>query len=150
MAFLGLAQCFNGNFVASTRLLFSYGRRGTVPRPFGAIHPKFLTPHFAVLAIAAMTLVGLLLGDSILVPVTEVGSMASAFGWLAACASFLLVENSAKARAVAAVGASVALVFLLMKLLPVFPGHFSHAEWIALAIWLSLGLILHFIVSGKK
>src|SRR5215475_14630252 len=83
MAFLGLTQCFNGNFVASTRLLFSYGRRSTVPRLFGAIHPKFQTPHIAVIATTAMTLVGLLLGDSLLVPVTEVGSMASAFGWLA-------------------------------------------------------------------
>jgi len=150
MAFLGLTQCFNGNFVASTRLLFSYGRRGTVPRPFAAIHPEFRTPHVAVIAIAAMTLVGLLLGDSILVPVTEVGSMASAFGWLAACASFLLVEKSVKSRAIAAAGASVALIFLLMKLLPVFPGHFSHAEWIALAIWLALGLVLHFVASDKK
>ncbi len=97
-----------------------------------------------------MTLVGLLLGDSILVPVTEVGSMASAFGWLAACASFLLVEKSVKSRAIAAAGASVALIFLLMKLLPVFPGHFSHAEWIALAIWLALGLVLHFVASDKK
>ncbi len=150
MAFLGLTQCFNGNFIASTRLLFSYGRRGTVPRPFAAIHREFRTPHVAVIAIAVMTVVGLLLGDSILVPVTEVGSMASAFGWLAACASFVLVEKSAKARTIAAAGALVALIFLLMKLLPVFPGHFSHAEWIALAIWLALGLILHFSASGKK
>src|SRR5262249_19233643 len=49
MAFLGLTQCFNGNFVASTRLLFSYGRRGTVPRPFGAIHSEFQTPHISVI-----------------------------------------------------------------------------------------------------
>jgi hypothetical protein len=29
-----------------------------------------------------------------------------------------------------------------MKLLPFFPGHFSMAEWLALAIWLALGLML--------
>jgi hypothetical protein len=29
-----------------------------------------------------------------------------------------------------------------MKLLPSFPGHFSLAEWLALAIWLALGLML--------
>jgi basic amino acid/polyamine antiporter, APA family len=142
MAFLGLTQCFNGNFVASTRLLFSYGRRGTVPRAFSAIHPEFLTPHIAVTAIAIMTSVGLLLGDSLLVPVTEVGSMASAFGWLAACVSFFLVEPKVKSRIIAAIGALVALALLLLKLLPVVPGHFSKWEWLALAIWLFLGLSL--------
>jgi amino acid transporter len=145
MAFLGLMQCFNGNFVASTRLLFSYGRRATVPRVFGAIHPKFLTPHVAVVAIAIMTLIGLLLGDSLLVPVTEVGSMASAFGWLAACVSFFLVERNLRARLIAFVGALIALALLLMKLAPVIPGHFSRAEWIALAIWLFVGALLHAI-----
>jgi hypothetical protein len=30
-----------------------------------------------------------------------------------------------------------------MKLIPAFPGHFSHAEWIALAVWLFLGALLH-------
>src|SRR5207253_8501287 len=35
MALLGLFQCFNGNFAASTRLLFAFGRRGTIPSSFG-------------------------------------------------------------------------------------------------------------------
>ncbi len=150
MAFLGLFQCFNGNFVASSRLLFSFGRRGTVPRPFREIHPVYQTPHIAVIAIAIMTGIGLLLGDSLLVPVTEVGSMASAFGWLAACVSFFLVEKNARARLIAAAGGAVALLLLLMKLLPVFPGHFSVREWIALGIWLFLGLAFHFIAGMKR
>jgi len=93
MALFGLFQCFNGNFAASTRLLFAYARRGTVAPRFATIHIKFSTPSVAVLGITAGTLVGLLLGDAILVPVTEVGSMASALGWLAACLSFWLVES---------------------------------------------------------
>jgi amino acid transporter len=150
MAFLGLFQCFNGNFVASSRLLFSFGRRGTIPRPFSGIHPGFQTPHIAVIAIAIMTGIGLLLGDSLLVPVTEVGSMASAFGWLATCVSFFLVEKNARSRLIAAAGAAVALLLLLMKLLPSFPGHFSMAEWIALGVWLFFGLALHLIAGVKR
>jgi basic amino acid/polyamine antiporter, APA family len=151
MAFLGLFQCFNGNFVASSRLLFSYGRRGTVPRPFSKIHPVFQTPHIAVIAIAVMTGIGLLLGDSLLVPVTEVGSMASAFGWLATCVSFLLVEKNTRARLIAAAGAAVALLLLLMKLLPAFPGHFSRPEWIAFAVWAILGFTFYLMAKvGKR
>jgi amino acid transporter len=150
MAFLGLFQCFNGNFVASSRLLFAFGRRGTVPEGFAAVHPVYQTPYVAVVAIGVMTLIGLLLGDSLLVPVTEVGSMAAAFGWLAACVSFAMVDVSAKGRVVAGAGAVVALVLFLMKLLPVFPGHFSSAEWIALGIWLAIGLVFHLVARIGK
>ena len=150
MAFLGLFQCFNGNFVASSRMLFSFGRRGMAPQVLGIVHPAYQTPHVAILVIAVLTSIGLLLGDSLLVPVTEVGSMASAFGWLATCTSFFLVEKSVRARVIAGVGAVVALMLLLMKLLPIVPGHFSGAEWTALGVWLVLGLILFLIAAGRK
>jgi APA family basic amino acid/polyamine antiporter len=143
MALFGLFQCFNGNFAASTRLLFAYARRGTVAPRFATIHAKFSTPSVAVLGITVGTLIGLLLGDSILVPVTEVGSMASALGWLAACVSFWLVEPRLRLRLITGLGICVSLLLLLMKLIPAFPGHFTLAEWIALAVWLILGAALH-------
>jgi APA family basic amino acid/polyamine antiporter len=143
MALFGLFQCFNGNFVASSRLLFAFGRRRTIPPRFGEIHEKFLTPFIAVLGITAATLAGVLLGDALLVPVTEVGSMASALGWFATCLSFWMVEKRASMRIVTGMGILVSLLLFLMKVLPVFPGHFSPAEWTALGIWLVLGVVLH-------
>jgi basic amino acid/polyamine antiporter, APA family len=143
MALFGLFQCFNGNFVASSRLLFAFGRRRTIPPRFGEIHDKFLTPSIAVLGITAATLAGVLLGDALLVPVTEVGSMASALGWFATCLSFWMVEKRASMRIVTGMGILVSLLLFLMKVLPVFPGHFSPAEWTALGIWLVLGAVLH-------
>ncbi len=143
MALLGLFQCFNGNFAASTRLLFAFGRRRTIPAGFGTVHQEFQTPSVAVLGITVGTLGGLFLGDALLVPVTEVGSMASALGWFAACASFWMVENRAGMRMVTGLGIFVSLMLVLMKVLPVFPGHFSPAEWIAFGIWVAMGAALH-------
>src|SRR5712664_1829366 len=142
MAMFELFQCFNGNFVASSRLLFAYGRRGTIPPRFGGVHEKFLTPSVAILGITAGTLAGVLLGDALLVPVTEVGSMASAMGWFAACLSFWIVEKRASMRIVTGLGIAVSLLLFLMKVLPAFPGHFSPAEWIAFGIWVGLGFVL--------
>jgi APA family basic amino acid/polyamine antiporter len=160
MAMFGLFQCFNGNFAASTRMLYAFGRNGTVAAGLGRVHERFQTPANAVLAIGAGTLIALFLGDSILVPVTEVGSGSSAFGWFASCVSMLLVSGSrrssaatpandsevqrvsAKLRVIAAFGATAALALVLMKFLPMFPGHFSVAEYVALGIWLLIGLIL--------
>ena len=141
-AMLALFECFNGNFVASSRLLFAFGRRGTIYQRFGRVHDKFLTPSVAITGIASATVAGLLMGDAILVPVTEVGSMAAASGWFMACLSFWLVEKSAGKRLVTSFGIAIALLLLVMKLVPVFPGHFSIAEWVALTIWLVLGFIL--------
>jgi basic amino acid/polyamine antiporter, APA family len=143
MAMFGLFQCFNGNFVASSRMLFAFGRRRTIHPGFGTIHSEFLTPSVAVLGITVGTLGGLLLGDALLVPVTEVGSMASALGWLATCVSFWLVERHAVMRVVTGLGILVSLMLFLMKVLPVFPGHFSPAEWIAFGVWVVLGAALH-------
>jgi APA family basic amino acid/polyamine antiporter len=142
MALFGLLQCFNGNFVASSRLLFAYGRRRTIHPRFGEVHEKFLTPSVAILGITAGTLAALLLGDALLVPVTEVGSMASALGWFAACLSFWMVEKRASMRIVTGLGIAVSLLLFLMKVLPAFPGHFSPPEWIALGMWVGLGFIL--------
>src|SRR6266852_636650 len=143
MALFGLFQCFNGNFVASSRLLFAYGRRRTIPPRFGAVHEKLQTPSVAILGITAGTLTGLLLGDALLVPVTEVGSMAAAMGWFAACLSFWMVEKRASMRIVSGLGIAVSLLLFLMKVLPVFPGHFLPAEWIACGVWIGLVLVLH-------
>ena len=142
VAVLALFEVFNGNFVAASRLLFAFGRRGTIYPGFAKVHEKFLTPSAAIVGIACGTIAGLLLGDAILVPVTEVGAMASACGWLLACLSFWIVEKKPTQRLITALGIGISFLLLLMKLLPVFPGHFSSAEWLALAIWLVIGFVL--------
>ncbi len=143
ISLVALLQVFNGNFVASTRLLFAFGRRGTLHPSFATVHSQYLTPTVAIVAVSVATLIGLLLGDAVLVSITEVGSLACSFGWFAACLSFLLVERTVRLRMIAALGILVSLAFVAMKIVPGIPGHFSGAEWMALGIWLILGFILH-------
>jgi basic amino acid/polyamine antiporter, APA family len=143
ISLIALFQVFNGNFVASTRLVFAFGRRGSIHPAFASIHANYLTPTVAIFGVTLGTLIGLLLGDSLLVPVTEVGSMASALGWFAACLSFFLIEPTRHLRFISTLGILISLLLILMKLLPVFPGHFTLAEWLAQSVWLLLGLLLH-------
>lgn len=142
MALFGLFQCFNGNFVASSRMLFAFGRQQTIAPVFGRVHERFQTPSIAVLAVAGATLAGVLLGDALLVPVTEVGSMASALGWLAACVSFWMVARQPRLRVVTSVGILISFFLFAMKVFPFFPGHFPLSEWIALGIWLIVGAVV--------
>jgi len=148
-ALLSLFKCFNGNFVAASRLFFALGRRGMVDARAGAIHAHHQTPSTAVLCVGLATASCMLLGDAILVPITEVGSVACAIGWSAACAACLalprsrpgLMKLSVAERAVAAFGLAVGIAMALMKVIPLVPGHFTVYEWIALGVWIALGAI---------
>ncbi|HSY93466.1 MAG TPA: APC family permease [Candidatus Binatus sp.] len=147
-ALLSLFKCFNGNFVAASRLVFALGRRGMVDARVGTVHAQHQTPSVAVLCVGLATAACMLLGDAILVPVTEVGSVACALGWSATCAACLAIGRarsdvmklSSAERAVAWFGLAVGVAMALMKLIPLVPGHFSAKEWIALAAWIVLGL----------
>jgi basic amino acid/polyamine antiporter, APA family len=141
-ALLSLFKCFNGNFVAASRLLFGIGRRGLIPGRIGHIHPRNQTPSVAILLVGVATAACMFLGDAILVPVTEVGSAAAAVGILAACTSYYRIVNDIGQRCVAVVGGAVGLLMILMKVLPVVPGHFDRYEWFALGIWVVLGAVL--------
>jgi amino acid transporter len=141
-ALLSLFKVFNGNFVAASRLLFAMGRRGLVDGRLGSVHPQNQTPAAAVVWVGIATGMCMFLGSAILVPITDVGSLASAIGWLAACAAFLRMRPSAGDRMIGWVGALVGLAMVLMKVFPFVPGHFSGREWLTFGLWILLGIVI--------
>jgi APA family basic amino acid/polyamine antiporter len=141
-ALLSLFKVFNGNFVAASRLLFAMGRRGLVDARLAIVHPLNQTPSAAVVSIGLATALCTFLGSAILVPVSEVGSVASASGWLAVCAAYLWMKPRMADRLIALLGALVGLAMILMKFVPFVPGHFSGSEWLALVLWIILGTLV--------
>ncbi|HEX7140195.1 MAG TPA: APC family permease [Vicinamibacterales bacterium] len=152
-AFLSLLKIFNGNFVAGTRMLFALGRRSVVHPSLGYVHARFGTPSVAIGLMAVISIGGAMMGDAILVPITEVGSLTVGFGWLSACAAYILRARRARsdarstapepprALAMAWFGAAVSVAIILMKVVPGVPGSFTRAEWFAFAAWTALGLV---------
>ena len=144
-ALISLIKILNGNFIAASRLLFSLGRRGMVTPRLGTIHAINQTPSISVWWIGAISAAATLLGESILIPITEVGSLASAVGWLAACAAFYKMSprSPGRLRMIAGLGMVVAVALVFIKILPQIPGHFDVAEYVALSAWLIAGFLLH-------
>jgi len=155
-AFLSLFKVFNGNFVAATRLMLALGRRALVHPGLAAVHPRFGTPATAILLLAGLSGAAALLGDALLVPVTEVGSLAAGVGWCAACLAFVLTrphpsyplsatrrggQGVRSGEVTAWAGVLVSLAIIAMKVVPAVPGSFSAAEWTALAGWCALGAV---------
>ncbi|WP_272459523.1 hypothetical protein [Polyangium jinanense] len=124
-----------------------HGTARAQPR-FAEVHPTNLTPSVAVLAVGLWTAAGALLGEAILVPVTEVGSLASAVGWMSACAAYFRLQPAASQRLLALAGMLVSAALVLMKLLPFVPGSFTWQELVALAAWLVAGLVAAFRARG--
>jgi APA family basic amino acid/polyamine antiporter len=145
-ALLSLFKVFNGNFVAASRLLFAMARRGFLEEGVAAVHPRNQTPSTSVICVGVTTGICMLLGDAILVPITEVGSVASALGWLAACAAYYRIAQASMQRLLAVTGAVVAVAMVLMKVVPGIPGNFSAYHWIALGAWILLGAVM----AGRK
>ena len=144
-ALLSLFKIFNGNLVAATRLLYALGRRGLVPPSLGTVDPRFGTPSVAILLVTLLTAAAAFLGDALLVPITEVGSAVSGLGWCAACLAFIALARKSGDRhgvALAATGAIVSVAIVLMKVVPLVPGSFTTAEWLAFIAWCLLGLAL--------
>jgi amino acid transporter len=141
-AILSLVKVFNGMFLSATRLLFALARRGYVPAGFGVVNERFGTPTRAILAVGLFTALAAPLGRAILIPITEVGSLAAAVGWLGTCLAFVCGAGklvTPRTGVVAVAGAVVAAVMVVMKLLPTVPGGFSIWELVALGAWFTLG-----------
>jgi basic amino acid/polyamine antiporter, APA family len=136
---ISLLKIFNANLVAASRLLFALGRRNLVEPSLARVHPANQTPYVAVVCVGVAIAAAIFLGNSILVPISEVGSVASALGWMAACAAYYKLSPTAGGRKMALIGTTVTLLMVLMKLLPFVPGHFTRDEWIALFLWCGLG-----------
>jgi basic amino acid/polyamine antiporter, APA family len=143
---LSLLKIFNGNFLTSTRLLFAMGRRNLLDSRLARVDERFRTPKTAVAFVGCFTVVASLLGQAVLVPISEVGSLAAAIGWLATCLAFCSgagnVATTPRLRIIGYSGAAVAIMLILIKVVPWIPGSFGRYEWLAFGMWAALGLVL--------
>lgn len=146
-ALVALLQAFNANMVASSRLIFAMGRRGLLLPKMGWVHPSRQTPVLALLVVGGGTILAIFCGEAGLVPILEVGAVACAFGWMSACASYYRLEANFAGRLAAGFGTLITLLMILVKVLPIVPGHFTRYEWLALSFWGVLGAAMRF--SGR-
>jgi amino acid transporter len=137
---LSLLKVFNGNFLAATRLLYAMGSRDLLGGPLGRIHPDYRTPAAAILLVGAVTALTALLGETILEPISEVGSFTCALGWLATCLAYCsgaAGKLSPRDWAMGLMGVVVAGSFVV-----IVAAGFGRWEWLASAGWAVCGLVL--------
>jgi len=139
-ALVALIQAFNANIIASSRLLYAMSRHNLLTPIVSGVHPRNQTPSTAILAIGLATAATIFMGEALLVPILEVGAVTAAVGWLAACASYHRMKPNPMGQWAAIWGMFVTSAMILVKVLPWVPGHFTWHEWVALGIWVGLGI----------
>jgi amino acid permease len=139
-AALSLLKVFNGNFLVASRLLYAMGQRDLLGARLGAVNQHFRTPTVAILLVGACTVLATFLGRAVLVPISEVGSLACALGWLATCLALCCGAGGAVTPIVRAVGLCGAAVSAALLVIAVTG--FGIYQVLTVLGWTALGAIL--------
>jgi amino acid transporter len=151
-----IAANSNAAVNAATRVFYSLARNGLAPRPLAHTHPRFKTPHVAIIWMSAIALVvalafgwkwgpltGFAMIATIAVPVVILVYMLVSAGCIAHYLGPRRREFNVLLHLVLPIGGIVLFFFPLYyqfyKLPPAYP--VKYANWVAIA-WTVLGLVL--------
>lgn len=154
---MGIFTGLNGFLMSASRLLFSMGRSGIMPKVFSKLHPVYKTPYVAIIFLVALTLIAPWLGRTALTWIVDMSSTGVSVAYLITCLSAAKLFSYNKAsntyapiyKTFAIIGSIFAAIFLGLLLIPGSPAALSVPSYIALAGWLILGLIF-FVVRYPK
>jgi APA family basic amino acid/polyamine antiporter len=134
--------------IGQARVWFAMSRDGLLPKFFGAVHPRFRTPHIATwIAGFLVGIFGGLLDIGTLANLSNLGTL-FAFTLVALGVLILRRRDAGRPRAFRLPGgpfAPVATVLLCALLM----GGLTILNWIAFIVWLLLGLGIYFSYSRK-
>lgn len=157
-ALLGLFTSWNGFFLAGSRVLFSLGRGRIIPEALGRTHPKFNTPHRAVLLTGLLTLLAPLLGRQALLSLVNAGSLCIVVAFLGVALSVMRLRKTAPdlarpyripgGRTIPLLAIAGSLMMLAAMVLPGSPAALAWPrEIIILAVFAVVGGV--FWIGGK-
>ncbi len=90
----GILTSWNAFLIGGSRVVFALAESGTLPRVFARLHPRFKTPHVAIVAIGALCCISPLFGRTILVWLINSGSFSVVAAYLFVPIAFLALRRS--------------------------------------------------------
>ena len=135
--------------LGQSRVFYAMGRDGLLPKAFGDLHSKYKTPYKANLAI--LVIVGLF---AAFVPGDIVGDMTSIgtlFAFILVCISVIVLrktEPDMKREFKTPLVPLVPILGVVVCLAMIYG--LGWTNWLRLAVWLALGLIIYFGYSKRN
>jgi amino acid transporter len=149
----GILTSWNAFVIGGSRLLFALAESGLVPAVFARLHPRYRTPHVAIMAIGVLSFFAPLFGRTVLVWLINAGGFATIVAYVFVPAAFLALRRRepdlprpfrvAYPRLVG-FGALLLALALITAYLPGSPSALAWPEeWMTITIWTLAGVALY-------
>jgi len=148
----GILTSWNAFLIGGSRALYALARAGQLPAPLGRLHPRYNTPHNALLLIGGLSVFAPLFGRPALVWLVDAGGLGIVVAYAFVAWSFLVLRKNEpdldrpyRVRRGAVVGwvALVLSVGIGTLYLPFSPAALIWPnEWLIVLGWIVLGAFL--------
>ena len=135
-----------GFYMASSRLIFSMGREGYLPKFFGTVDKRHSVPQYAIIFCLAISLVGPFLGRNALSWFVDMASIGTSIGFGFTClAAFITMQKEKDGniflKILTLAGLVFSGVFIFIQLVPIgnLGVNFSVPSYIIFGVWILLG-----------
>ncbi len=155
----GILTSWNGFVVGGSRVIFAMGRAKMLPPVFGAIHPKYGTPHYAIGLLTILTALAPFLGRTALVWFVDAGAFGTVVAYLMVAASFVALRKkepqldrpyTVSGGLVVGILAVLAALFFVTLYLPTGAGALVWPqEWALVFLWVVIGAVLYVWARGS-
>lgn len=164
---MGIFTGLNGFYVSSSRLMFAMGRARILPEVFSRLHPRYNTPYAGIIFTCVVCLIAPWFGREVLLWIVNMSAVGVTIAYFYTCfVAFKLFRWSADdspslqtadlegvvapvKKVFSLLGALTGLSFLGLLLIPGSPGFLGPPSWIALIVWILLGIVFY-LVRGRE
>ena len=157
----GILTSWNSLLLGASRLVYSLARSGMLPEWFGKLHPKYRTPHNALLFIGGLSMIAPFFGAKMLGWLVDGGAPSIIIAYGLVAVTFLVlrkrepdmdrplrVGGRGKGGIAIGVAAIVLTVALFSLYMPGMPASLGWQPWLIFAIWWALGALFFFKVPA--
>ena len=157
-ALVSLAKAWNGIVLTAARVLMAQARLGFVPRVFARIHPRYGSPHAAIIFVTAASLIGMLFGRAAILPIVGTLSISATLILTMTSAGLIILRRRDKSvpayvapfgylmPLLSSAGAMAMGVYALLSPWLSSTHHFP-LEWALLLAWLFMGIMVWLLRS---
>ncbi|KHE72722.1 APC family permease [Halobacillus sp. BBL2006] len=160
---MGIFTGLNGFYISSSRLTFAMGRARILPNVFRKLHSKYHTPYVGILFTMAICLIAPWFGRQALLWVVDMSSTGVAIAYFFCTATaykFFRWSKNSKSngsydvvapgrKLLSLIGMISSIGFLILLLFPGSPASLGKESYIALGIWIVIGIVFYF-VNAKR
>ncbi|MCP4302447.1 MAG: APC family permease [Gammaproteobacteria bacterium] len=156
----GILTSWNAFLIGASRAVYALAHAGQLPASLGALHPRFNTPHRAVILIGVLSMLAPFFGRQTLVWLVDAGSFGVVIAYAFVALSFVVLRYREpqmprpykvrywRSTGIAAFILSCAIAALFMPFSPaalIWP-----YEWIIVGGWWLAGFLMMFLTSGRE